>query len=324
MSRWRTVTFTRVRPGSSGARKVTAWLCIPAKAPGPSRICHWNVRSCSTRRRERSRDRARSSLASPIRTMADAGETVTLKSGPANSKNCRCRSSPSAGSAAPRTTPLTSCESEGEFATVAPSSIDRNVRAWMSNQSYSSAGNASSASRNARWIVRSCSWVACSSSARRCSSMTSTSFRSSGCSASHSVAYAVSWTRPERVPGVRLTNGASTWPCRQRKVLDHACAVPEQCHAIAVGRLAEIQLGIDVADPCAQCRQLMQQPALVLAWLDGVLLTREPVDDVDPDAGLPDTVAQLRREIPLDLFSRQTADAIEQRRDPYFRAAVTE
>src|SRR6266498_5713709 len=57
------------------------------------------------------------------------------------------------GSAAPRTTPLTSCESEGEFATVAPSSIDRNVRAWMSNQSYSSAGNASSASRNARWIV---------------------------------------------------------------------------------------------------------------------------------------------------------------------------
>src|SRR4051794_30954853 len=31
-----------------------------------------------------------------------------------------------------------------------------------------------------------------------------------------------------------------------------ACAVPEQCHAIAVGRLAEIQLGIDVADPCAQ------------------------------------------------------------------------
>ena len=68
----------------------------------------------------------------------------------------------------------------------------------------------------------------------------------------------------------------------------------------------------------------MQQPALVLARLDGVLLTREPVDDVDTHAGLPDTVAQLRREIPLDLFSRQAADAIEQRRDPYFRAAVTE
>ena len=111
---------------------------------------------------------------------------------------------------------------------------------------------------------------------------------------------------------------------QQGKVLDHACAVPEQCHAIAVGRLAEIQLGIDVADPCAQCRQLMQQPALVLARLDRVLLTREPVDDVDTDAGLPNTVAQLRREIPLDLFSRQTADAIEQRREPYFRAAVTE
>jgi hypothetical protein len=53
------------------------------------------------------------------------------------------------------------------------------------------------------------------------------------------------------------------------------------------------------ADPCAQCRQLMQQPAFVLARLDGVLLTREPVDNVDTHAGLPDTVAQLRREIPL-------------------------
>ena len=87
--------------------------------------------------------------------------------------------------------------------------------------------------------------------------------------------------------------------------------MPEQCHAIAVGRLVEIQLGIHVADPCAQCRQRVEQPALVLARLDGVLLTREPVDDVDTDAGLPDTVAQLRREIPLDLFSRETANAIE-------------
>jgi hypothetical protein len=58
-------------------------------------------------------------------------------------------------------------------------------------------------------------------------------------------------------------------------------------------------IGIYVADPCAQCRQLMQQPAFVLARLDGVLLTREPVDNVDTHAGLPDTVAQLRREIPL-------------------------
>jgi hypothetical protein len=55
----------------------------------------------------------------------------------------------------------------------------------------------------------------------------------------------------------------------------------------------------------------MQQPALVLARLDSILLTREPVDNVDTDAGLPDTVAQLRREIPLDLFSRQTAHAGE-------------
>ena len=76
---------------------------------------------------------------------------------------------------------------------------------------------------------------------------------------------------------------------QQGKVLHHARAAPEQCHAIAVGWLAEIQFGIHVADACAQRRQLMQQPALVLARLNGVLLTREPVDDVDTDAGLPDT-----------------------------------
>jgi hypothetical protein len=30
---------------------------------------------------------------------------------------------------------------------------------------------------------------------------------------------------------------------QQGEVLDHACAMPEQCHAIVVGRLVEIQLG---------------------------------------------------------------------------------
>src|SRR4029077_4791309 len=111
---------------------------------------------------------------------------------------------------------------------------------------------------------------------------------------------------------------------QQGKILNHARAAPEQCHAIAVGWLAEIQLGIHVANPCAQRRQLMQQPALVLARLNDVLLTREPVDDVDTDAGLPDTVAQLRRGEPLSVLSRQTTDAIEQRSDPHFRAPVTE
>ena len=56
----------------------------------------------------------------------------------------------------------------------------------------------------------------------------------------------------------------------------------------------------------------MQQPALILARLDGVLLAREPVDDVDANAGVPDTIAQLGREVPLDLLSRRARNAIEQ------------
>jgi len=37
---------------------------------------------------------------------------------------------------------------------------------------------------------------------------------------------------------------------------------------------------------------------------------------------LLDTLAKLGREVPLDLFSRQTANASKQRRNPHFRAAV--
>src|SRR5207245_3535899 len=98
------------------------------------------------------------------------------------------------------------------------------------------------------------------------------------------VAYAVSWTRPERVPGVRLTNGASTWPCRQRKVhgararsssraRSSITRVPRRNNATRLLSDGSLRYSSAyVADPRAQGRQLMQQPAFVLARLDGVLL----------------------------------------------------
>jgi len=66
----------------------------------------------------------------------------------------------------------------------------------------------------------------------------------------------------------------------------------------------------------------MQQTPLVLTRLDRILLARQPVEDGDAHAGLPDAVAQLGGEIPLDLFSREGADAVEQTRDANFRARL--
>src|SRR5262249_4486592 len=52
--------------------------------------------------------------------------------------------------------------------------------------------------------------------------------------------------------------------------------------------------------------------------------TRHLVDDVDAYSGRADTIAQFRRQVPLDLLSRQCTNSVEQRRDPHFRAAVAE
>src|SRR5205823_5280842 len=73
-----------------------------------------------------------------------------------------------------------------------------------SNQSYSSAGNASSASFSAPCTERSTSRLARSSSARCWSSMILTSRFSRGASSSIRRASAASWMTPSRVPGVRL------------------------------------------------------------------------------------------------------------------------
>src|ERR1700736_3037513 len=68
----------------------------------------------------------------------------------------------------------------------------------------------------------------------------------------------------------------------------------------------------------------MQQASFVLARLDCVLLTRQPIDNADAHAGVADAVAQLGREIPLDLLSRESADAVEQWRNAHFGPALGE
>lgn len=79
--------------------------------------------------------------------------------------------------------------------------------------------------------------------------------------------------------------------------------MPRQCHAIGTGGLIEIELGIDIPERRADCRQLMEQPAFVLPRLDRVLLAGELVEDGDADAGLADAIAQLGGEVPLNLLS---------------------
>jgi len=82
--------------------------------------------------------------------MADAGEIATLNNGPGNSKNCRCRfpalsSTPSPGKASPNPfDDVRSSKSSPQW------EVDRSLRTPISNQSYSSAGKASRASRKAR------------------------------------------------------------------------------------------------------------------------------------------------------------------------------
>src|SRR5215813_4493284 len=66
----------------------------------------------------------------------------------------------------------------------------------------------------------------------------------------------------------------------------------------------------------------MQEPALVLARLDQILLAREPIDDSDPDPGLVDPVAQLRGEVPLNLLAREPSHSLEERSDMDLGAAV--
>src|SRR3990172_9273937 len=86
-------------------------------------------------------------------------------------------------------------------------------------------------------------------------------------------------------------------------------------------RLGEIELEVDLARRRRGRGQLVQQPPAELARLDRVLLARLAVHHLDPHARLPDAVAQLRGEVPLDLLAAELADAGQQRADVELRAA---
>ena len=194
ISFWRTVTLTRARPGSSGAtytdrlavgvgERAEAVNQLPIKFQfafdaAPRAVARQGAQFFGRCRR------ARSSM--PARSQA-------LNKGPGNSKNCRCRFPGGLSELQPPSTASTA----GPMLPAVPhprhgGSWTTGRRSPISNQSYSSAGRASSASRKARWMVRSCSRLARSSSARRCASMISISLCSSGANASEKVVYAKS------------------------------------------------------------------------------------------------------------------------------------
>ena len=97
-------------------------------------------------------------------------------------------------------------------------------------------------------------------------------------------------------------------PCQmveEGEVVDHARPAPVERDPVGLARLVQVKLRR------RHGRQLMQQASFVLARRDCVLFTRQPIDNADTHAGLADAVAQLGREIPLDLLSRESADAVE-------------
>src|SRR6266542_912381 len=97
-------------------------------------------------------------------------------------------------------------------------------------------------------------------------------------------------------------------------VFEHTCAVSKQRDSIRFGGLVHVKLNVNVAKCGVNGRQLVQQPSFVLPWLDCILLPSNLVDHRDTHAGVTDAVAQLRREVPLDLLSRERTNSLEQPR----------
>ena len=64
----------------------------------------------------------------------------------------------------------------------------------------------------------------------------------------------------------------------QRDILNNARAVPVKRNAIGIRGFVEIEFHVDIAERGACGRQLMQQPAFVLAGFDSILLARKSVD----------------------------------------------
>ena len=107
-----------------------------------------------------------------------------------------------------------------------------------------------------------------------------------------------------------------------RQRCHHAGAVAVQAHGIVSRRLVEVQLHVHVAVHGAHGRQFMQQPPGELARLHGELLARGAVHDPHPHTRLADALAQLGRQVPLDLLARKLADAGQQGPDLQARAGL--
>ena len=97
-------------------------------------------------------------------------------------------------------------------------------------------------------------------------------------------------------------------------VFEHTRAVSKQRDSIRFSRFVQVQLNVNVAERGANGRQLMQQSSFVLPRLHCILLASDLVDHRNTHAGVADTVAQLRREVPLDLLSRERTNSFEQPR----------
>src|SRR5262249_61725542 len=95
---------------------------------------------------------------------------------------------------------------------------------------------------------------------------------------------------PVRVPGVRLTNDASRCPCRylkfqgarkmikQSEIVDDARSTAVKRYAVPIRRLVQVELDIDISERRAQQRQLVEEPAFIIARLYRGLLARPLVD----------------------------------------------
>src|SRR6266511_318285 len=95
-------------------------------------------------------------------------------------------------------------------------------------------------------------------------------------------------------------------------VFEHTRPVSKQRDSIRFSRFVHVKLNVNVAERSANRRQLMQQSSFVLPRLHCVLLPGDLVDHWNTHAGVADTVAQLRREVPLDLLSRKRTNSLEQ------------
>ena len=165
-SRCVATSFKVTRPGSSGASKSTISAWGSASEPPPSTMVQAKTTPSSTCLPARSRQTARSVRLEPTCTTEDAGDMRTLYSGPAISKkDCVGADSLSGSGRSP------AVASPGTLVGSKAGPVEASVRRpgalrCTSNQSYSSAGKANSASRNARRIDFSVRSLARSSSAR--------------------------------------------------------------------------------------------------------------------------------------------------------------